>query len=213
MKCSLLYIHRPFARWKESMAALREYAVGTDDVGRVDAADIEVSTALQLLAEDPPPARDVAEEVLLGLEPAQALALCESSPFYQEICDSDDFRERYKNEWHIKVHLVNRRGDRNEYSLFHTRDAADAKELYERDTGLARTEYTFFNMPSLRPVNQGGGVWVTPSAQSSLGGMASRSSVETGLFVRFDVASNIVGLSPLTLTHWFANGETIDLSE
>ncbi len=198
------------------MASRHDYAVGTDDVGTVAAVDIEVSTALHLFAAVPPRDPAVAEEVLLGLEPTQALALCESSSFYQEICDSDGFKDRYRFEWHVRVHLANLGGDRIDVSLFRTRVVGDIKEIYERSTRLARTEYTFFKRMNLDRTLQRLQLEV-PTAQSSLGGMATPSCFdENRLSVRFDVVQDdqtVVPLRDRTLTHWFANGETIVLSE
>ena len=195
---------------KKEMQRRRVFAVGTDDVGRVDAADIEVSTALQLLAEDPPPARDVAEEVLLGLEPAQALALCESSPFYQEICDSDGFKERYRRMWHVRVGLVDLRGFLREYFLLSTRNVGDVKGLYEQDFEKERTGYTFFYPPRMS-----GKAMTVPTAQSLLGGLAQPPQEGDRLaWTRFDVMIRPFA-APVDriLTHYFANGESIELSE
>ncbi len=195
---------------KKEMQRRRVFAVGTDDVGRVDAADIEVSTALQLLAEDPPPARDVAEEVLLGLEPAQALALCESSPFYQEICDSDGFKERYRRMWHVRVGLVDLRGFLREYFLLSTRNVGDVKGLYEQDFEKERTGYTFFYPPEWS-----GKAMTVPTAQSLLGGLAQPPQEGDRLaWTRFAVTIRPFA-APVDriLMHYFANGETIELSE
>ncbi len=187
------------------MAARRDYAVGTDDVGRVDAADIEVSTTLHLLAEaNPPFSPEVAAVVLLTLEPAQALALCESSPFYQEICDSDDFRERYNKKWHTRVHLVDSgRGIQKEYSVLRTRTVDDVKVLYEKEFGITRTDYAFFHYVP-------GRINTEPTAQSVLGGMLSQVEHQSWLLM-FQVSALRRGDG--TLTHWFANGDKIELSE
>ena len=190
------------------MASRHLYAVGTDDAGSIAAADIEVGTVLHTLAASPPDDPVVAIEILLGLEPAQALALCESSDFYQEICDRWSFKDQYRFDWHVKVQLVGLGVDQTTYSLFRTRDVGDAKELYERDTGLARTEYAFF----LRqvPARTTRDVFQTPTAQSSLGGVTALAVVQFNV-VRAD--QTVVSFPDQTLTHWFANGETIELSE
>ena len=206
------------------MAARREYAVGTDDVGRVDAADIETSTALHLFAAVPPPTPAVAADVLLGLEPAQALALCESSPFYQEICDSDGFRERYQNKWFVLAEFTTRGvavfpahiDRRYTYRLLRTRVVGDAKTLYERDTGVGRTDYNMLNAfdtsPNEKYVEFN---MVNPTAQSSLGGMMDRAVRRQGIaYLGFDVIFLSVSASPSTnFTHFFENGEAIELSE
>ncbi len=198
------------------MAVRFDYAVGTDDVGTVSAADIEASPLLQLLAEDPPADPDARAVALLGLEPAQALALCESSDLYEEICDNVGFKDQYRFEWHVSVHLA-LGGDRMDVSLFRTRVVGDIKEIYERNTRLARTEYTFFKRMNLDLVYYQRLQTVVPTAQSSLGGVATPSFFDdTRLSVRFDVvqdAQTVVPLRDRTLTHWFANGETIELSE
>ncbi len=198
------------------MAFRHDYAVGTDDVGPVDAADIEELPALKDLAEVPPEDPDVAGAVLLGLEPAQALALCESSPFYQEICDSDGFKDRYRFKQHVNVLLQNLRGDRTTYSLFRTRVVGDVKELYERDTGLVRTEYMMIKLGSIHWVAASAAhELAVPTAQSLLGSVANLSSPTWGSrsFVRFDVVKYSSISNAPTLTHWFANGEKIRLSE
>ncbi len=192
------------------MAARRDYAVGTDDAGTVAAADIEASTLLHLFAAVPPPAPVVAEIVLLDLEPAQALALCESSPFYQEICDSDGFKERYQDKWHVKVRVSGPIAHIREYSLFGTRNIADVKGIYEREFGLQRTGYTLFNAGGLygRPL--------VPTAQSSLGGMVTDMSGDPTPFIgiRLQAIPRELGTQlDRELMHWFANGETIELSE
>ena len=195
------------------MAARRQYAVGTDDVGRVDAADIEVSTTLHLLAEaNPPFSPEVAAVVLLTLQPAQALALCESSPFYQEICDSDGFKERYEKKWHVSVHLVDQASNRKGYSLFRTRTVGDVKGLYEREFGVARTEYMLLHVPP------GPGQvrrWIEnimPTAQSILGGMAKIAQGSDSWLLMFNAFAR-EPRSVDTMTHWFANGDMIELSE
>ncbi len=190
------------------MAARRGYAVGTDDVGTVAAADIEVSTALHLLAEVPPQSAAAASGVLLELEPAQTLALCESSPFYQGICDSDGFREWYEKTWHVGVHLVDSgRGIQKEYSVLRTRTVDDVKVLYEKEFGIARTDYAFFHYVP-------GSANTEPTAQSVLGGM-SKSLVEhqrlESWLLMFQVSALRRGDG--TLTHWFTNGDKIELSE
>ena len=203
------------------MAALREHAVGTDDVGPVAAADIEESTALHLFATVPPPAPALAAELLLGLEPTQALALCESSPFYQEICDSDGFKERYQDKWHVKVRVAGpaaiawvagpTTAFKREYSLFGTRNIADVKGIYEREFGLERTGYTLFNAGAIsgRPF--------VPTAQSSLGGMVTDVSGDAAhpfIEITLQAIPRALGTQlDRELMHWFANGDKIELSE
>ena len=203
------------------MAARRQYAVGTDDVGRVDAADIEASTLLHLFAAVPPPAPVVAEIVLLDLEPAQALALCKSSSFYQEICDSDGFKERYQDKWHVKVMVAGpaaiawvagpTTAFKREYSLFGTRNIADVKGIYEREFGLERTGYTLFNAGAIygRPF--------VPTAQSSLGGMVTDVSGDAPhpfIGITLQAIPRALGTQlDRELMHWFANGDMIELSE
>ncbi len=190
------------------MAVRRDYAVGEDDVGTVAATDIEASTLLHLFAAVPPPAPVVAELVLLDLEPAQALALCESSPFYQEICDSDGFKERYQNKWHIRVHLTDQASHQKAYSLFRTRTVGDVKGLYEGEFGLARTDYMILRLVPGTYMTEN----VVPTAQSSLGGMAKEiSRVRDRWLLMFTAFGSPPGSRPLT--HWFANGESIELSE
>ena len=190
---------------KKKMSFRRGYAFGSDAVGPVDAAEIEESSALRLFAEVPPEDPAVAANVLLGLEPAQALALYQASSFYQEICDSEDFRERYMLKWIINVNMTSLRADTKVYPLFRTRVLGDANGLYERDIGLARTEYTLSRW--------GGRRQVVPTAQSSLGGMADCGGGRDDAYwiLMVDVAFYQAG-APL-LMHWFANGETIELSE
>ena len=184
------------------MAAPRQHVFAEDVVGPVAAANIEDSTALQRLAAVPPKDLADVEEVLLGLEPAQALALCRASDTYQDVCDRDDFIEEYRKKWMVDIRLVFGVGEIEGYSLFRTRNVGDVKYLYERDVVVASTGYTFF---------YGHGIWagaLVPTAQSSLGGMS-----------RPTVMSDIVWLSVAPrrmnwpLTHWFANGERIELSE
>ena len=188
----------------------RSYAVGEDDVGTVAAADIEESTALHLFAEVPPPATALAAEVLLGLEPTQALALCESSAFYQEICDSDGFKERYRRMWHVRVGLVGLRGYLREYFLLSTRNVGDVKGLYEQEFDKERTGYTFFYPPAWS-----GKEMTVPTAQSLLGGLAQPPQEGDWLArTRFDVTIRPFA-APVDrpLTHYFANGDKIELSE
>ena len=190
------------------MAARRGYAVGTDDVGTVDAADIEESTALHLLAEVPPRSAAAASGVLLELEPAQTLALCESSPFYQGICESDGFREWYEKTWHVVVQLVDYdRRIQKEYSILRTRTVDVVKVLYEKEFGIARTDYVLFHFVPGRADTE-------PTAQSVLGGM-SKSQVEHHRLESWLLMFNVfaLGHGGDTLTHWFANGDKIELSE
>ncbi len=197
------------------MAVRRDFAIGTDDVGTVTATDIEASTLLHLFAAVPPPAPVVAEIVLLDLEPAQALALCESSPFYQEICDSDGFKERYNKMWHTAVHLVDQARNRKVYSLFRTRTVGDVKGLYEREFGVARTEYTLMHLPAgPGSVARYMARDVVPTAQSILGGMTKipHEVVVDSWLLMFNAFAREPRSDDI-LTHWFANGETIELSE
>ncbi len=177
------------------MASRHDYTVGTDDVGSVAAADIEVATNLHLLAEaNPPFSPEVAAVVLLTLQPAQALALCESSPFYQEICDSDGFKDRYNKKWHVTIQLVDHdRRIQKSYSILRTRTVGDVKLLFEKEFGIARTDYVLL-------------ADTEPTAQSVLGGMTK----SLGLLM-FNVFALAGGGN--TLTHWFANGDKIELSE
>ena len=191
------------------MSFRRGYAFGSDAVGPADAAEIEESSALRLLAEVPPEDPVVAADVLLGLEPAQALALYQASSFYQEICDSEDFRDRYMLKWIVNVNMTSLRADTKVYPLFRTRVLGDANGLYERDIGLARTEYTLVTwVPRIH------GRRVVPTAQSSVGGMAPRGlRGDTTWILTVDVVFPILIENAPLLMHWFANGETIELSE
>ncbi len=200
------------------MAAQRDYAIGTDDVGPVDAADIEESTTLHLLATLPPPAPALAAELLLGLEPTQALTLCQSSALYQEICDSDSFKERYLRKWLVTASFHKLFRPPIVYHLFRTRVVGDAKTLYERDSGVARTDYTILNMFDSSPVAWSVSLSVAnPTAQSSLGGMLHRAVLREGFrHLEFDVQMWGTVHGPhdrSNLTHFFENGEAIELSE
>ena len=198
------------------MAARRGYAVGTDDVGTVAAGNIEVSTSLHLLAEVPPPDPAVAAEVLLGLEPAKALALCESSPFYQEICDSDGFRERYQTKWMVRASAATLTAGSFTYHFLRTRVVGDIKTLYERDTGVSRTDYMMlYEVPTVDDFGYIEVSLVHPTAQSTLGGMIGGAVLRQGVpYLGFDVLAETVPPSqPAQFTHYFASGESIELSE
>ncbi len=195
------------------MASRYDFAVGTDDVGPVDAVVIEESSALHLYASDPPEDPAVAAGILIGLEPARALALCELSDVYKKICDDEGFKERYRKRWHIRVRLLGfvGRGFREGFSLFGTRNVGDFKELHEKAYDLERTDYTLFYHDSFFI----GDSFIVPTAQSSLGGMimfVKQSPYNVTL--RFDFQIRAPGM-PLdrNMTHWFANGKRVELSE
>ncbi len=198
------------------MATQSQYAFRSDDLGTVDAVDIEASTALHLLAAVPPRNPAVAEEVLLGLEPAQAVALYDSSSFYQEIGDSDGFRERYRRKW-LVVALVNTRFNPDlTYHLFRTRVVGDVKTLYEEDTDVARADYTMLNShDTSTDIRVALFSMVNPTAQSSLQGMMGRTFLIRGVpHLEFDVhLLDRPPSQPHDFTHYFENGEEIKLSE
>ncbi len=197
------------------MASRRDYVIGTDDVGSIAVADIEEGTALHAFAEAPPEDPDVASDLLFNLEPAQVLALCESSPFYQEICDSNSFKARYRLKWHILVTLVRRfptlQGSELEtYFLLDTRTVGDVKELFVRDTGLARTDYTLVMSPPQRAADM---TTIQPTAQSLLKAMTHPQRVEGNIRLLGLVVQPTHHVSSISLTHYLENGETIELSE
>ncbi len=185
------------------MATARDWhAVGSDDMGSVAVADIE-DLPLHLLAEVPPEDPVVGADILLGLEPAQALALCESSPFYQEVCDRSEFKRRYLFKWHTTVYLRGPHGLRI-WHLLKLRTIGDVKGLYEQEFGVARTDYMLVK-PTVR-LASGYFAHVVPTAQSTVGGVP-----RSGPGIELDILPGAP--RDATLTHWFANGESIELSE
>ena len=129
-------------------------------------------------------------------------------PCSQEICDSDGFKERYQKKWHVRVHLTDQASHQKVYSLLRTRTIGDVKGLYEVEFGLVRTDYMILRLVPGTYMTEN----VVPTAQSSLGGMTKEISPRhDSRLLMLTAFGSPPGSRPMT--HWFANGEAIELSE
>lgn len=176
-------------------------AVAIEDPVPLDDAAREAALRTQTLGNP-----DIAERIMLEINPQQLPQICALSSFFADICRSASFRRAYQDRWFIRVRFLSLDQGTTDLQFFKTRAMREVKAALE--AALQRppnsTELTF-----------GGG---NPTAQSSLAGMLRYVSRNMPPFAdgdmkiyyryRFGAPYSRTSIS----RHWLEDGTFIDVS-